>query len=191
MPTALGTARYGEDVIADGPVLAHAPVVVDSGHVVLTFNGTAGLHVAPVSHATSGCAQSPFEVGFSNGSWARVPYVVNATSATVTLLPQVASARSVTEVRFAWEGYPQCALYSGVSGGWNDTSSGVLPVAPFRVAVSSGCMKGQTPCPVLGGVQCCVGFDVKPFLPGGEVCTAHGGGCQCRGCVGSNPPFPN
>ena len=103
----------------------------------------------------------------------------------------LAAGVSITEVRYAWIGYPQCALYSGAAGtGWNDTSTGTLPAAPFRAAVATGCSSTtQTRCEVLGSAQCCMNADVRPYLPGGEVCTPNGGGCQCRGCNGSQTPF--
>jgi len=186
---------YSQAVVADGPTLAAAPAATTATGapaIMLRFRNAAGLHAAAVSGATLGCAQSPFEVGYADGSWARATVAgVNASAGTVVLSLAVGTGSGrLTEVRYAWAGYPQCALYSG-EGGWNDTATGSLPAAPFRVAASTGCADTQSSCPVLGGVQCCMNHDVHPNLPGGEICMPHGGGCQCRGCVGSTPPtFP-
>ena len=194
---------YGENVVADGPVLA-TPPKASGASVILTFaNAANGLHLNAVSGASPlpgfGCAQSPFWFGFSDGSWVRADAnrtAIDAAAATVTLgaAPLLdgsnLGARQLTEVRYAWEGFVQCALYSGTAGGWNDTAVGVLPAAPFRSAVSTGCSTAtQTACTVSDGVQCCINTDVKPYLLGGEVCTPNGGGCQCKGCVGSKVPF--
>ena len=69
------------------------------------------------------------QVGYSNGTWAvSVPYTIDTAAGTVTLSPPPAQLQgsggaaagvaaevtvTVTEVRYAWLGYPQCVLYSG------------------------------------------------------------------------------
>ena len=186
---------YGnKSVVADGPSLATPPTVLGST-VTLTYTGAAdGLHVSAVSGAGPGCAVSPFEFGFSDGSWVRAAnYTIDPAKGSVVLAGAESEESGVklTEVRYAWEGFPQCILYSGLVGGWNDTSRGVLPSPPFRSAVATGCESAQTACAVSDGTQCCINTDVKPYLQGGEICMPHGGGCQCKGCVGSTTPtFP-
>ena len=78
-----------------------------------------------------------------------------------------------TEVRYAWEGFPQCVLYSGEGGYANATA---LPAAPFRVAIGATCGAGQTRCE-LGAVS--IGTDKAnaQCCSKAEVCVPHGG-CQ-------------
>ena len=177
---------------ADGPTLALAPVATAS-EVTLHFGNAAALHISAVNDPSTGCQTSPFEIGLSNGTWYPAPDgTVSGTKVTLAIIQPTdhsPEAATVTEVRYAWLGYPQCALYSGTAGDWNATMTGAIPAAPFRVAVASGCATTQTECPVMFGRQCCMNSDVRPNLPGGEVCTANGGGCQCKGCVGSTVPF--
>lgn len=172
---------------ADGPTLSGVPDASPST-IRLSFTGATALHTSAVNDPGTGCSTSPFEIGLSDGTWQPASFTINSTTVSLAIRAEEAAV-TVTEVRYAWLGYPQCALYSGIAGNWNSTMEGVVPAAPFRVAVAAGCAPTQTRCPVMDGTQCCMNSDVKPDLPGGEICTAHGGGCQCKGCVGSNTPF--
>jgi hypothetical protein len=94
---------YGEtDIQADGPLLASAPVV--AGPIVtLTYTQSSGvgMHALPV-HATTlpdGCSQTPFEVGYSDGSWADANFTIDAAKYTVALAaPPAKSGVTITEV---------------------------------------------------------------------------------------------
>lgn len=165
---------YGQDVLADGPS-PQSIMLGGSKLLQIDFRNAEELHVmATASHNTTGskvgCAESPFELGYADSTWIRVNFTI-ATSKVLLSLPD--HNEQPTEVRYAWEGFPQCVLYSGLSGDFSSLSS--LPAAPFRLAVSSTCGAGQVRClleadPSVGQVeaQCC---------GGGEVCVARGG-CQ-------------
>ena len=129
-------------------------------------------------------AQSPFELGWPNGKWTRATAtIVGATvelaisSAEVTVddmkpAPGFTSLTGPTEVRYAWEGYPQCVLYSGTGG---FASKHALPAAPFRVALGP-CGLGQSRCE-LGNVT------IGAFKAAAQCCSASEscvpfGGCQ-------------
>jgi hypothetical protein len=175
---------YGqEDLIADGPTLAAAgPSLTQKKTVSLPFRNAVGLHLANVSHPTIGCAQSPFEIGWSNGNWTRASPTITGHTVELAIAPppgqQDGAAESgvllPTEVRYAWEGYPQCALYSGSGGFANATA---IPAAPFRRALGSTCAQGQTRC-ALGSVS--IGADkatAAQCCSANETCVPYGG-CQ-------------
>jgi len=167
---------YGQNDVngADGPTLLAAPAK-SSGHLVLSFRGAAALHTAPTSAFDTvgsklGCKESPFEVGYSDGTWLRAAPVIAGTKVTLALAP---APKQPTEVRYVWQGFPQCALYSGTSG--NFSSATAMPAAPFRVALGA-CATTQKVCSLGQGVsigayvasQCCAAH---------EVCVPSGG-CQ-------------
>ena len=68
----------------------------------------------PRAQAVAGCKESPFELGWADGNWTRAAFAVKGTAVELTLAPTSAGDASVlsapTEVRYAWEGYPQCVL---------------------------------------------------------------------------------
>ena len=132
----------------------------------------------PLAERTCFPQVSPFELGWPSGNWTRAAPTI--TGVTVELAIAAGSqsgsgldAGGPTEVRYAWEGFPQCALYSGV-GGYANASA--LPAAPFRVAIGAACGAGQTRCELgvvsigadKGAAQCC---------SKAEDCVAYGG-CQ-------------
>ena len=62
---------YGKaGITADGPTLSAAGPSVSATTVKLPFADAGTLTLANVSHATVGCQQSPFELGWANGSCA-------------------------------------------------------------------------------------------------------------------------
>jgi hypothetical protein len=160
------------DVLADGPTLAAAGPSISSQKktVSLPFRDAAGLHLAPVSAATDGCAQSPFELGWKNGSWSRASPTI--AGHTVELAIGQSPGQDPTEVRYAWHGFPQCVLYSG-SGGFANTTA--LPAAPFRVALRA-CAQGQTRCS-LGSVSIGAYEAAAQCCSASEACVPYGG-CQ-------------
>ena len=53
----------------------------------------------------------------SVGQWVRAEYEVEEGGAAVRVVPPSGvAAAAVTGVRYAWEKYPQCALYNGAGG---------------------------------------------------------------------------
>lgn len=125
-------------------------------------------------------AQSPFELGWPSGKWTRATATIVDTtvelaisSAEVTVDESgFTSSTGPTEVRYAWEGYPQCALYSGTGG---FASKHALPAAPFRVALGP-CGPGQSRCE-LGNVT------IGAFKAAAQCCSTREscvpfGGCQ-------------
>ena len=48
----------------------------------------------------------------------------------------IENLQEVTDLRFAWRGFPQCTLYNGKPG--PDSHAGVA-AAPFRLSLGSGC----------------------------------------------------
>lgn len=179
---------YGRtDIIADGPSLARAPLLTPTS-IKLSFRDANNLHYEKVANAVAGCAVSPFELGFANGTWRRAKATIAGTTVSIALLTAAiatgnhttatgavaasAASQFPTEVRYAWEGFPQCAIYAGTGG-----YATALPAAPFRVAVAAQCAPSQSRC-LLGNVtisayataaQCC---DQEL-----EVCVPFGG-CQ-------------
>jgi len=121
--------QYDMDVVATGPVFES--FTSDGNSTTLRFekDSSIGLHLNGTAACTTCCQQSPLEVQIFPGyGWRRtdVPVVsVNALSADVTL----SAGESIVGVRFAWEGYPQCALYNGEGG--PDDHAGIA-ATPFR-----------------------------------------------------------
>ena len=80
-----------------------------------------------------------------------------------------------TEVRYAYEAFPQCALYSGADGDYSSLDA--LPAPPFRVAVGA--------CDTGAQVSCALGDARTGADPGESQCcdTSYeacvpSGGCQ-------------
>ena len=172
---------YGQsNIIADGPTLATRPLLSAAG-LTMTFRGAKVLHADAVANAGAGCAESPFELGAADGSWTRANFTIQGAKITLALPASTSSASSntlattYTEVRYCWEGFPQCAIYSGLVGDYSSESA--LPAAPFRVAVGVACAATQSRC-LLGKVA--IGADpdtAQCCQNGNETCVPYGG-CQ-------------
>ena len=83
------------------------------------------------------------------------------------------------KLRYAWEDFPQCAIYNGVGGPDNHTG---VAAAPFRRALprasgGSPCPAGSTACTGSpeGATQCCTSATTARY-PMGEVCK-NAAGC--------------
>lgn len=79
------------------------------------------------------CEESPFEVRAGGGLWKRAEYQLQAESVRLTLPSDVDTPFAA---RYAWEAWPQCALYNGVGG--PDDHSGI--------AGTPWCWEGDAPC---------------------------------------------
>ena len=82
-----------------------------------------------------GCNTSPFELSADNGaSFYRAPtYTLDAEQGIVAIeLPaEMEVIAVITDLRYGFEGFPQCALYSGAADG-NADSANAVPARPFR-----------------------------------------------------------
>lgn len=94
-------------------------------------------------------------------------------------------------MRYAWEGFPQCVLYSGTAADGGFESLVALPAAPFRVTLLSGCAETQSICFLTpgtmfeGAAQCCQG--AAGGAMGSEACVFNGG-CQRQCPYGATCP---
>lgn len=184
------------DLVADGPTLARAPSLTldlasTAQHIILNFRNAPNLHVQSVANYDTtgsklGCGESPFEIGWSNGTWTRAVFSINIPQKIVNLtytLPNESKpddpANLPTEVRYAWQGFVQCALYSGV-GGYDSLTA--LPAAPFRIAVGNQCAQNQTRCS-LQGITIGADPEASQCCTNGEVCIPFGG---CQDLMGPN-----
>ena len=163
---------YNQDeVVADGPSLASAPTLASTS-LKLSFRNAEDLHYEKVANAAAGCTVSPFELGFANGTWRRAKGVIEGTTVTIALAAttEATGGSSPTEVRYCWEGFPQCAIYSGTGG-----YAAALPAAPFRVAVAAQCASGIR-C-TLGNVTISADATAAQCCDQTEDCVPYGG-CQ-------------
>ena len=117
------------------------------------------------------------QIGTVNGSWVRAT-VAEIQGNSIKLTAPIVSAEHATDVRYAWNGYPQCAIYDGVGGPDNHTG---VAAAPFRWALprASGrgvCPPNSTACTGSpeGRTQCCTSAPTALY-PEGEVCTKNAG----------------
>jgi sialate O-acetylesterase len=118
--------RYGErgGLVYEGPVLDSVELT-RFGAILGHRPGTAdGLHLKGTAGCADCCFVSPFEVLDSLGKWTRA-------EATILHGPKIMleSTDPILGIHLNWEGYPQCAVYSG-SGGPDDHAG--LPAAPFE-----------------------------------------------------------
>lgn len=168
---------YGQEVLADGPAPQSIAVSKDRALLQINFSGADRLHLAATAaHTTTGsklgCAESPFELGFADGEWIRVNFTIALANIVISLPVR---SEQATEIRYAWEGFPQCVLYSGSSGDFSSLSA--LPAAPFRLAIESACAAKQVKC-LLGGASSSTGHaEYAQCCSGKETCVP-GGGCQ-------------
>ena len=115
------------------------------------------------------------QIGTVNGSWVRAT-VAEIQGSSIKLTAAITSAEA-TDVRYAWNNYPQCAIYDGVGGPENHTG---VAAAPFRWALprasGSTCPTGSTVCTGSpeGATQCCTSAHTALY-PKGEVCTKNAG----------------
>jgi hypothetical protein len=108
------------------------------------------MHPMPSSNQGSRlcCDESPFELGFASGDYILADSAQNknevitqegggSTTASVNivvLVPPQLVAVAMTDLRFAWRGFPQCTLYNGATSSGADSHSGIA-AAPFRAMV--------------------------------------------------------
>ena len=119
--------QYNErgGLVADGPSLSSVQQM--SGGAILGFDvGSAdGLHLSGTAACRACCAESPFEVLSSSGSWVRATATVDHATQEVRLT----SLSPILGIRLEWQGYPQCALYNGQGG---PDGHSALPAHPFE-----------------------------------------------------------
>ena len=117
------------------------------------------------------CDTSPFSLRMASdsngGVWVR--HAANATTilgSTVTLhLPPTSAATAVSAVRYAWESYPNCGLYSGGAG---ESSSGPVAGGPSVYGgIAVGCQRKPLPGESWTGVppDCVYQGKALPALP--------------------------
>ena len=141
-------------VVSDGPMPVSAHLVSRNKthlHVGAQFRNVAGgaafAGTGNCSSRGSGlcCGESPFEGGGLSGGHfiladaASTAVAVRGDEATVTFMVPLSldyALQEVTDLRFAWRGFPQCTLYNGKPG--PDSHAGVA-AAPFRLSPGSGC----------------------------------------------------
>ena len=127
-----GGPLYGRDIITSGPLVRGDIVDKETSSVTVTFvPGTAhNLHANGTAACDENecCNTSPFEVRSSTkDNWTRADFsVVNR-----RVLLSVPEGIIPSEVRYDWEGYPQCAIYNGVGG--PDDHKGIA-ATPFRIS---------------------------------------------------------
>jgi len=115
---------------------------------VVLAGGAAPLVILPNSSVSclgfSPCTD--FEVLGSDGnSYAATAWAIDSTTGELVLSALMPSAGGIYGVgsAYAWSMWPRVLLYSGGSGGFNDSAS--LPVLPWRQALSIGAMPGPPP----------------------------------------------
>ena len=114
--------------------------------VQLVFSGSGVRVGATANSAPASCERvehSPFELGFDDGTWMRLTPEANTSPGVVMLrIPVVSMHRAhgmrdeptPTEVRYAWEDSPACALYAASTQNAVQRVA-VHPAAPFRIAI--------------------------------------------------------
>eukprot|EP00040_Diaphanoeca_grandis_P015059 m.76667 g.76667 ORF g.76667 m.76667 type:complete len:607 (+) comp24921_c0_seq2:190-2010(+) len=173
---------YNQSVVADGPTIA-GPVMVNTNPitVLLSFQNADGLHVATTSGYVGECnggpsatLASPFEFVYADGNITRATFTIISTTIALTTTPATGVP---IEVRYAWEGFPACALYSGVGDYSAPTAHAA---APFRVSTNSaGCNTlPYTRC-ALGPVAIGADTNASQCCNAQESCVAFGG-CQAK-----------
>jgi hypothetical protein len=119
-----------------------------SGSRDTTANDNRDLHLAGTGACSECCAECPFLLSSDGTNWVRgdTSDVVVATTGKRVVRVAVAAWKfglmssstgavvQIRQIRYAWEGYPQCALYNGQGG--PDDHTGVA-AAPFTMDVSS------------------------------------------------------
>ena len=129
-----GGPVYGRDVVTTGPVVRGAILQNKKSIVVTYVPGTAEhLHANGTAACDYCCHVSPFEILSSKtGNWTRVDFSISGNHRAVLAIP---NGVTPTEVRYDWEGYPQCALYNGWGG--PDDHTGIA-ASPFHVDIIEG-----------------------------------------------------
>eukprot|EP00563_Minutocellus_polymorphus_P017739 CAMPEP_0197720292 /NCGR_PEP_ID=MMETSP1434-20131217/3704_1 /TAXON_ID=265543 /ORGANISM="Minutocellus polymorphus, Strain CCMP3303" /LENGTH=543 /DNA_ID=CAMNT_0043305137 /DNA_START=238 /DNA_END=1869 /DNA_ORIENTATION=+ len=130
----LGGPLYGRDVITSGPLVRGAIVNKETSSIIVTFVPGTECHLH--ANGTAACDEneccntSPFEVHSSTkGNWTRADFTVLGNRRVLLSVPE---GIIPSEVRYDWEGYPQCAIYNGVGG--PDDHHGIA-ATPFHIAV--------------------------------------------------------
>ena len=127
-----GGPSYGRDIITSGPLVRGAIVDKETSSVTVTFvPGTAhNLHANGTAACDKNecCNTSHFEVRSSTkGNWTRADFYVVSRR----VLLSVPEGIIPSEVRYDWEGYPQCAIYNGIGG--PDDHKGIA-ATPFHIS---------------------------------------------------------
>lgn len=155
----------------------------------ILFDNAMGLH----THGTAGCEeafwvdpdrrccrQSPFEIGTVDGEWHQSEPNLLILGDKVTFDTKLPAGAVPVDVRYAFDGFPQCVVFNG-AGGPDD--AGGLPAAPFRRSLVVGACPSQTRrcpgVPIGVGVtaqQCCLPRSAELY-DNAEACVV-GAGCQ-------------
>jgi hypothetical protein len=121
------------------------------------------------------------------GEWSRAPLTIDKASALVTLR---ASSAPILGVRFAWEGYPQCALYNGAGGPDNHTAVAARPFQWCAYGTSTGAGAWAASCSTHDPSDVAYPSVLVPSSDVGDF-TASGGASGANGpsdaaCSGAN-----
>lgn len=113
---------YGMGGGSIGPALVDVVLESEVGVVLELVNAR-----EPMLRGTAACSECCYELPFEvlvakTGNWTRVTQHPGYDEDLVFLRPNVGT---IVGIRYAWEGYPQCALY-------NADSPFSLPMAPFK-----------------------------------------------------------
>ena len=163
---------------ASGPQLDTVSATEGAGEMVtatLTFshaqnlhlNGTAACALATDASKRKGvtgpcCKLSPFHFRTVDGEWVRTETPVAVSGSKVVVTAKVSGGLSaVSDVAYAFEALPPCALYAGAAASGPDSHDGLV-ATPFRRALSSPCPAKTKLCPGVhdhhpgaAGDQCC------------------------------------
>ena len=127
-----GGSLYRRDVVTSGPIVRGAILNEESSSITITFvPGTERhLHANGTAACDQCCNISPFEIrGLATGNWTRADFTVVDNRRVLLSIPEGMIPK---EVRYDWEGYPQCALYNGLGG--PDDHKGIA-ATPFHIDV--------------------------------------------------------
>lgn len=127
-----GGPLYGRDVVTSGPIVRGVIVNEETSSITVTFEpGTeAHLHANGTAACDECCNISPFELrGSTTENWTRADFTVVGNRRILLSVPE---GMIPTEVRYDWEGYPQCAVYNGLGG--PDDHKGIA-ATPFHIDV--------------------------------------------------------
>lgn len=132
----LAVAYGRRGVLTSGPVLARAKRTPERDRITLHFlpdSARGGLRAAGTLGCDACCGRSPFEVlpRGERAAWARAPFELVAEPSGNGSAVVVSGARNAVALRYAFEPYPQCALYNGRGTPGPNHTAGEFAAGPF------------------------------------------------------------